>query len=266
MRSIAFALSPLLVLFAAACDDPGPWEDRETSFAVWSDDGSEIAVVTTSYQQRCTICEGAATSYEERDASHQLLLTDRADLDARQPLGEAFAGYASSIYDMRAAGYVVVEGRVIDRVSGAPRELDLAAAFSSAEGLDLEAVPSPDGAVLAAVATRDYLTDVETNTLALFDPVSGRATSVPLALPGGADRFVQMKWTGEGTLVVQTIERWLLVMPDGELRAIPERDATCPDTSSSEINADGERVSADPMTGELTIQADADARPWGDCI
>lgn len=134
-----------------------------------------------------------------------------------------------TLYWMRTQGYVVVDGRetlVVDE-TGAER-------FRI--GSVGDTVPSPDGAVIAAVGYEWVVWSVE-----MLDAGDGRSR-VTVEVPIVAAGWWAFTWTPDGRLVVQTdADRGLAVAiaVDGTTEVVPEPACWSPRTTSSAYGAFG---------------------------
>lgn len=240
----------------AACS---PWKDKQNvSVAVWSDDDAGQAYAVQYYEER-KIHQIIETITERRNYEYQVFVqspngSGRHALTPRRP-GQA----GPDLYYMKTRGYVIY-GEVQDPPLHVLRKVDMAgneqtviestAMFQPCGAAN--AVPSPDGTVLAVLEHRnvpggypppgppppDALPECQNIIVdvTFFDAATLTQLS---AWTWEADGFMEYGWTPDDEFYVQMVDgTWRVDPTTGPALATPP-DCLEPKTTSSSVSAAG---------------------------
>lgn len=251
---LAGLISTLVLL--GGCAGIGSKPPGGNEQAVWSDDGTEIAL--------------ALPAKVEDGEGHQLFL-QTPGTDERRPLGQARPYPASGLYYMRQAGYLIVESRTPDGglkfdrlwLNGEEAPVIETLGNDLCENQPVDAVirpaviPSPDGQVLAQVYSQDCGS-------ATVDFLNARDL---LALDGQTIQISKPAWTTwhpGGYLVIaeEAGNAWQVnVNSPPQPTAYPK--CAYPASTSSAISADGRMLSLAGNTLDIQNLDAASSRAFG---
>jgi len=255
-RSIP-ALSLLCAIAATAgCSK---WKEKAVvSVAVWSDDDAGQAYAVQHYEER-KINQILETVTERRNYEYQIFVQN-PDGSGRHALTSLRAGQAGpDLYYMKTKGYAIYGEvqdpplhvlRKIDMLGNEQTVLESTAMFEPCGAAN--AVPSPDGTVLALLEHRNVPggypppgpppPDVLAECQDIIIDVSF-VDAATLALLGSwnweADGFMEYGWTVDDEFFVQTVDGTWRVDPAAGPQPAAAPDCLNPKTTSSSISASG---------------------------
>lgn len=256
-RNASMTLSLLGVLLATgACSR---WKDKQTvSVAVWSDDDAGQAYMVQHYEER-KINQILETITERRNFEYQVFVQN-PNGSGRHALTSLRAGQAGpDLYYMKTRGYVIYGEvqdpplhviRKIDMLGNEQTVLESTAMFQPCGAAN--AVPSPDGSVLAVLQHRNVPGGYpppgppppnaleECQDIIIDVTLLNAATLAQLGTwTWEADGFMEYGWTVDDEFYVQTVDGTWRVDPSAGPIPAAAPDCLNPKTTSSNVSAGG---------------------------
>lgn len=223
----------------------------EDSGHVFADDDSAIAFVEYSYD----VTTSGVAPYQSRvysNRKYQIKVANAAGEDIKS-VGPVVDGQAPSIHFMKAAGYVLAREttdaayvvKKLDLETGSMTELTRDGT-APCDGTIFNAIPSPQGDMIAVTRwdeTSGCADGEEIRvSVELFDSVDGELLSpkVTLAFTNMTLRFT---WRGDETFIVSDLSTTVEISEDGAVGDARQPGCFYPQTTSSEIAANGTALS-----------------------
>lgn len=274
---------PLLLssLLFAGCSSqpvvnvPKNWTPtKEDSLAVWADDDSEVAIISTSFEQKSS---ETGDKVDKRNFTHQLI-TQNVDGSQRRAITQPRDSTANHLYYMKRSGYFVIEsltpdgGKHFDRIalngneilimetpSDDKRPCKTATVATPSEGTAANAntaaraevaatvLPSPDGKQLAYIYSPECgVVSVDFLDASNLNYLDGQLMEIVEPL--------KPTWHRDGYLIVSNLtnDRAWKVAAKSPFTSIQPPKCTTPQTTSSEISQQGNKltISGDKLKSE----------------
>jgi hypothetical protein len=223
---------------------------RELKQFVWASDGSRVTLLENTYEEKKSWWPWA-TETDKRRHCHRVY-TQNLDGSNRQQLGAIAELRGNDLFDMKPAGYVVVEafdttGNLhVHRWSNATGARTLLASTPDTCSV-ARVIPSPDGARMASILVASPCGSISgdpsvpsTVTEQMLD-AAGASVGAPHTVT--LNGFVVPVWTLAGAFVTTSVSAAFAFGEDGEApvaTAVPT--CTDPPTTSSRVNAAGEQL------------------------
>ena len=218
---------------------------------VFSDDDSSIAFVEYSYD----VTTSGVAPYQSRvysNRKYQVKVANASGADVKS-VGPSVDGQAPSLFFMKSAGYMLAREttdaahivKQLDLESGSISELTRDGVQPCDDNI-FNAIPSPQGDIIAVTRwdeTSGCAVGEEIRvSVELLDAVDGELLAPKVTIPFD-NMTLRFTWRGDETFIVSDLSKSVEVSEDGLVDDIRQPGCFYPQTTSSEIAANGTAVS-----------------------